>query len=130
MKSEKLPQESEHHMQVKVFEWAEYAVGQYPELRWMFAVPNGGQRSKAVAGKLKAEGVKSGVCDILLLTPIGPYNGLIVEMKKKPNGVTPQQADFIEYHSSVGYCCVVAYSFEEAKDAIERYCKDAIARMN
>lgn len=69
-----------------------------PELRWLHAIPNGGYRDKATAGKLKAEGVKRGVSDIFLPLPMrGPivggsyqgqelqthlYCGLYVEMKR------------------------------------------------
>lgn len=69
-----------------------------PELRWLHAIPNGGYRDKATAGKLKAEGVKRGVSDMFLPLPMkGPivggsyqgqelqtftYAGLYVEMKR------------------------------------------------
>jgi hypothetical protein len=49
---------SEHDQQVALFTWANQNLDRYPVLRWMFAVPNGGHRHPAVAGKLKAEGVK------------------------------------------------------------------------
>lgn len=41
-----------------------------PELRWLHAIPNGGQRDKITAGKLKAEGVKKGVLDVFLPLPM------------------------------------------------------------
>jgi len=42
---------SEHDEQYKLFSWTRYR----PELRWMFAIPNGGYRTKATAGKMAAE---------------------------------------------------------------------------
>ena len=56
---------SEHAHQVALFDWANLHLGRMPELAAMYAIPNGGARSKATAGKLKAEGVKAGVPDIV-----------------------------------------------------------------
>ena len=42
---------SEHDEQATLFAIASYR----PELRWMFAIPNGGYRTKATAGKMAAE---------------------------------------------------------------------------
>lgn len=39
------------------------------KLRWLHAIPNGGERHGAVAGKMKAEGVKSGIYDLFLPVP-------------------------------------------------------------
>jgi hypothetical protein len=39
------------------------------KLRWVHAIPNGGHRHKAVAGKLKATGAKAGVLDVFCPVP-------------------------------------------------------------
>ena len=54
----------EHVEQVVLFEWARLQAAKYPMLKTMFAIPNGGKRGSATAAKLKAEGVKAGVCDV------------------------------------------------------------------
>ena len=54
----------------------------YPQLRLLFAVPNGGDRHVAVAAKMKAEGVKAGVPDYLLPVRSGGYIGLITRMER------------------------------------------------
>ena len=51
----------EHQEQKTLIKWCEYKGHPY---NLIFAIPNGGQRHKAVAAKLKAEGVKSGVPDL------------------------------------------------------------------
>ena len=58
------------------------AICEYLDMRNIcyWAVPNGGLRSKAEAGRLKKEGVKSGVPDLCLIYD-GLYFGLEV---KKP----------------------------------------------
>jgi len=73
--------ELEHDEQVTVISWADSNVSKYPQLRWLHAIPNGGHRSKAQAGKLKAEGVKSGVADLCLPVARRGYNALYIEMK-------------------------------------------------
>jgi hypothetical protein len=57
--------EPEHNLQVDCVQWFSL---QYPSLRGrLFAVPNGGHRSKTEAARLKAEGVVAGVSDLILL---------------------------------------------------------------
>lgn len=63
----------------------------------MTAIPNGGQRHKAVAGKLKAEGVKPGYPDILIDLPRGPFHGLRIEMKRtkrSASSIQPSQREW------------------------------------
>lgn len=47
----------EHTEQTALFSRLALYEGKYPELRWIFAIPNGGHRHIAVAAKMKAEGV-------------------------------------------------------------------------
>lgn len=110
---------SEAVEQEVLFQWASY----YPELRWMYAVPNGGSRNIAEARNLKRQGVKSGVSDIVLPLPRGKYHGAYIEMKVGRNKASDNQKDFLEFVNSQGYCGVVCYGFEEAKDFIVRYMK-------
>jgi len=119
---------TEHGHQAALFCWAAIHFEVYPMLRYMFAIPNGGERNPIVAGKLKAEGVKRGVLDIFLPFPaVAPgvprhfYNGLFVEMKIKPNKPTDEQNEFMEAMQKSGYQCTVCYSWIEAKDAIIGY---------
>ena len=48
--------------QQALFDWAK--ISGIPDLDLLHAIPNGGHRNKATAGRLKAEGVKRGVPDI------------------------------------------------------------------
>ena len=69
----------EHQLQTACFQWFNL---QYPEFRGLlFAVPNGGGRSRIEAALLKAEGVVAGVADMLLLVPSMGYAGLCIEFK-------------------------------------------------
>ncbi len=113
--------ESEH--QIALFVWAHYHKTTLPELRWMIHIPNGGMRSKRTAGRLKAEGVKSGVSDILLPVARGGFHGLWVEMKNiKPRGVlSAEQKAWLDGMASEGYSTYVAYGWEQAADVIKQY---------
>ena len=115
---------SEHDEQVRLFQWAELAAGRYPELREMFAVPNGGHRHKATAGKLRAEGVKAGVEDVMLLVPRGKYHGLLIEMKRAdshPSDTKLAQVAWHRVHEARGYCVWVCRGFEEARRVVMDY---------
>jgi len=112
---------SEHDEQVNLFAWARYMETKIPELKSMFHIPNGGHRHKAVAAKMKAEGVKAGVPDILLACPRDGFHGLFIEMKAGKNRTTKNQNEWIQRLLGAGYLAVVCYSFEEAKKEIMDY---------
>lgn len=83
---------SEHGEQVAVFKFLELLEPHWPELVGsIHAVPNGGQRSKAVAGKLKAEGVRSGIPDICVPLPSQGFSSLRLELKAKGGQLTDSQ---------------------------------------
>lgn len=114
------PSESEEQQQI--FQWAAYAVGRWPELKYMYHVPNGGARNKATAGRLKAEGVKPGVPDICLPVPHGKHHGLYVELKRRKGGrVSDEQKDWIAALHSFGYATAVCRGAQEAIEVIQRY---------
>lgn len=96
----------------------------YPELRWMYAIPNGGGRTAIQGAQLKAEGVKGGVADIFLPSSIGDYSGLYIEMKKAdgaPSDVSKDQYEFGAHVTSSGYAWYVAFGWKEAAKILEGY---------
>lgn len=113
---------SEHDEQVALFEWAEYMANlKWPELRFMFAVPNGGWRAKTTAGWLKAEGLKPGVPDIFLPVPRGCFHGLFIEMKFGRNQLTADQRYYAEFLFDHDYLVMPCWGFDDAQRTIERY---------
>ena len=108
--------EEEHQIQCACVKWFNL---QYPEYRGLlFAVPNGGARSKATAGKLKAEGVVAGVSDLILLVPHlypGGYtkHGLCIEIKTQKGTQSKEQKEWQKKVWMKGYNYVVCRSFEE-----------------
>lgn len=78
-KTRRAPSDEEHQLQVACVRW--FAL-EYPGLRGrLFAVPNGGKRSRKTAATLKEEGVVAGVSDLVLLRTSGRHGALLVEMK-------------------------------------------------
>ena len=120
---------TEHMEQVRLFRiaqiWAQQ--GTHPELELLHAIPMGGLRHKAVAGKLKAEGVKAGIPDICLPVPrTGTrkrqgYHGLYIEMKDGRNKPTERQAWWIEKLREQGYRVEVCYGCQAALDVLVDY---------
>lgn len=96
------------------------------------AVPNGGMRNLIVAVKLKAEGCKKGVPDILCFAHgVGsqgqPCNGLAIEMKRPKSETSskgtlkPEQKAWLLSLTEEGWCCHVCYSAEEAWNVLANY---------
>ncbi|MFH1496610.1 MAG: hypothetical protein ABII82_02175 [Verrucomicrobiota bacterium] len=96
-----------------------------------FAIPNGGARTKAEAGRLKAEGVRAGVVDLILLDPpplLFGYVGVALEMKApsvRPktdrahrwSGARPEQRAWLQRFEDRDWIALVAYGCD---DALER----------
>ena len=115
----------EHQEQTNLITWSKYQLGKYPELRLLFAIPNGGQRHIATATRLKAEGVKAGVPDLFLPVARHGYHGLFIEMKAGKNKPTDTQIDWMDSLEDEGYLAQVCYGFENAKLLIETYLSEA-----
>lgn len=98
-------------------------MNQYPELELMYHVPNEGKRSRVAGARLKQSGLKPGVPDVCLPVAHGPYIGLYIELKVKPNKPTDNQKHWLRALRSAGHCTAVCYGWEEAKNLIEKYLK-------
>lgn len=112
---------NEHREQRSLMEWVNWNDGRIPELKLLHAIPNGGHRNLAVAGKLKAEGVRKGVPDLCWPCPRGPFHGLYIEMKTRKGRPTPEQRDWIAALNAMGYRAVVCHGFEEASHELMEY---------
>lgn len=116
------PTESEEQKQV--IRWAELQSHAMPELRLLHHIPNEAKRSPALAARLKAEGMKSGVPDLFLPVPRGGYHGLFVEMKRRHGGtVSDAQREWLAALTEQGYRATVCKGAVEAIDTIKEYLK-------
>lgn len=95
----------------------------YPRLRGLlFAVPNGGKRDEVTAAKLNAEGVVSGVSDLILLCKRGRYGALLIEMKTPKGVLSPSQKRWRALVEGFGeYRYVVCRSTSQFFDEVDAY---------
>lgn len=107
--------------QAALFKWAAY----FPELRWLHAIPNGGNRNAREAARLKAQGVKPGVYDVFLPLPAGDWHGLYIEIKRTKrqgrSNISDSQKCFGNAMQERGYKAIVCYGAAEAITAIRNY---------
>ena len=112
---------SEHDEQALVIARAEALAPSVPALRLLFAVPNGGHRHKATAGKLKAEGVRKGVPDMCLPVAYGGFHGLYIELKAQGGRASDEQREWIAALQAQGYRAEVCVGAEAAWRVICEY---------
>lgn len=114
--------ESDH--QKALITWVRLSSGKFPELKWLYAIPNGARtNSYQQAAKLKAEGMRAGVSDLHLPVPRGNYHGLWIEMKRESGRVSPEQQEWIDGMTALGHLAVIARSWDSARSVIETYLK-------
>jgi len=114
---------TEHDEQVAVIQWWAYACKGYrlPEFA-LFAVPNAGAgASRGQAGKMKAEGARPGIPDLLMPVARGRYRGLAIEMKAGRGRLSGQQVAVLAWFRSQGWDSWTCYSTDAAIVEIKRY---------
>lgn len=126
-----VPQVSEDAEQAALFEWAALKQSQFPELALLFHVPNGGKRDAITACKLKRQGVKAGVPDLVLPVARGGYHGLFIELKRKDGGAaSKEQEKWIIALEAQGYSAGVCHGWESAAHVLQRYLNNQIRMGN
>ena len=94
---------------------------QYPELKLLHHIPNGGKRDSIEAKHLKIQGVKSGVPDLCLPVARKNYHGLYIEMKTETGRPSDNQKWWIEQLNGQRYKAVICHGWEEAKQCLTDY---------
>lgn len=98
----------------------------HPVARLMYAIPNGGARSKVTAAILKAEGVLAGVPDLHLPVARGGAHSLYIEMKAGKGRLEAHQAQIIDLLVAEGHVVVVAWAWDRAAEWVEAYLRGEI----
>lgn len=110
--------------QSALFAWAKYHEKEVPELRWLFAIPNGLWLPKRIAVFAKKQGLKAGVSDLFLPVSRGGYHGIFIEMKRKDgvkSDLSKHQKSFMEFAIEQGYKAEWCRGWEEAKELLTNY---------
>lgn len=119
----------EHQHQVALILWAYRA--RLPESAdvepgsrvgdFLLAIPNGGRRDVREAQRLKAEGVKPGVSDLLLPLRRHGYAGLWTELKAPGKKPTDLQWAWIDRMRRAGYMAEYRDNWPDAAALIAAY---------
>ena len=85
-------------------------------------VPNGGNRNVVTGAKLKKQGVKPGVPDVLIFDNLGnvDVSGISIELKRKKGGqVSKYQKEWLNKLENKGWLTRVCRGADEAIDWLE-----------
>lgn len=113
---------SEHQIQVAVIQHWALIHSQYhlPEFA-LAAFPMGGARDMITGARMKAEGARRGLPDLMLFVPRAQYHGLLLELKTRTGSVSNEQKEWIEYLRSNRYLCLIFRDAEATIHAIKEY---------
>lgn len=114
---------TEYQEQKSLLEWCSYHPHIYP---YLVHITNEVKCNPLTGKRLNDIGRKKGVSDLFLAIPTKQYHGLWIEMKRRVKAkVTVEQHEWLDRMNSIGYQAIVAYGWEEAKEAIESYLQSA-----
>lgn len=115
---------SEHQIQSAFIKIVDLHLKTYPQLELLFAVPNAAKRSPALAAMMKAEGMRSGVPDIMFPYANGTHYGLALEFKSAKGKPTDNQIEWMGRLDHYGWICYVVKDAQEAWDIVLQYLKN------
>jgi hypothetical protein len=109
---------SEDVIQAEIYKWYhnKYCTKLNNPRHSIFAVPNGGTRSKAEAMKFKATGLIAGVSDLIV---VQPNRVLFIEVKTPIGRQQPNQIDFQKRVELLGFEYLVVRSLEDFIKCVE-----------
>ena len=120
------PIPSEHAEAAALWQWAQLQAKARPPLARLYHIPNEGKRGRGAAGRLVAEGLRSGVSDYVLPVACGAYHGAYLELKRQDGGelarrtqfstgLTDPQAAWLRAMADEGYAACVAWGWDAAR---------------
>jgi len=100
---------------------SDYLKYQYPKVLFCH-IANERKTSPARGAKFKRMGVRKGMPDFLIFNRGGGlFIGLAIELKIRPNKITPSQQEVLGQLYDAGWFTRVCYDFDETKNIIDRY---------
>lgn len=101
----------EARIQAAIVEWVRLVA---PELL-IFAVPNGGLRSKAEAARMRWTGTLAGIPDLVLVSPGAKVH--FIECKAPGGTLSPAQREIRDWLVSLGSSPAICRSIDDARRA-------------
>lgn len=80
--------------------------------------------------RLKAEGVKKGVSDVLIFEPRGGYSGMAIELKVGYNKPSTEQKEWLTGLKHCGWKTFWSNDLDEILEEIDNYFKEPRTRKN
>jgi hypothetical protein len=102
---------AEARIQASIFDWAGIAA---PDVL-IFAIPNGGLRSKGEAARLKWTGVVAGIPDLAVVAPGGRL--FFIEVKAPGNSLSESQKAMVDRLTALRVPFALARSIDDVRDA-------------
>lgn len=95
----------------------------FPETRkLLFHVENEDSHGNSIRGAIrKAQGIVSGVSDLILLIPRGKWHGLMIEMKRHDGSQSPNQREWEQLVKAQGYRYEVIRTEEDFRALLTEY---------
>lgn len=101
-------------MQSAVIQWARLQTPSLLALAALFAVPNGARVTPSVASRLRKEGMRAGIPDVLLPVPADGYAGLAVELKTSTGQASKDQRAWHSALRAMGHRVEICRTIESA----------------
>lgn len=119
----------EDAIQAGVFSWILHPDNRalMPELDLIYAIPNGGKRTKFEAHLFQQTGVRRGIPDIHVAVSRKPFFSLYIELKTwkrfntKHHGCSPEQLAWHERLRFAGHKVIVSWSVSDTINKIKEY---------
>lgn len=112
----------EERMQIEFFNQVPIFFPKLPS-KLLFTVPNGGSRNIIEAKNLKAQGVKAGVSDVILLIPKKGFSCLCLEFKTEKGKQSEEQVEFQRQMELTGGKYEIVRSAKQAIETMRIYLK-------
>lgn len=113
------PRPLEHTLQSRCVRW--FRLTHPTMVHNLFAVPNGGYRTKTTAALMKGEGQLAGVADLILLKRKGSCGALLLEAKVKGNYQSETQREWQKRIEADGYIYKIFHSLDEFIIIVNEY---------
>jgi hypothetical protein len=83
-------------------------------------VPNGGNRHVITGARMKKQGTKKGVPDVLIFDHVGVCNGIAIELKREKGGkLSKEQKIWLDNLDKRGWYTVECHGADEAINLLE-----------